>query len=343
VTRRPRPESPGAAGPVSAAASLGFEPTDGDLATVAAICDAVEGLPLAVELAAARLRPLTPAEPLSRLGRPLEVLAGGAADLPDRHQSLRATIVASLEMLVDPARTLFAWMGASGADVRVDDLDRFFARLAASPPLDALAELVDSSMPHVRRVGAVSRYVTADPVRELARELLAGRADRRDAEHAVAEIYPDRLRSVAAHHDGAAFADLDADADNVRVAPAWAQRHDPAMVDQSSVEAMYRYREQRGRFVEVARATALAAEDWCTAGRALHNLGSILNLIGDYARAEAHYLQALALRRRVRALVGTQPTASSEVRAARGALTDTAVAGLACREPPVAVGRNQAT
>ncbi|MFI5908170.1 ATP-binding protein [Dactylosporangium sp. NPDC051541] len=92
-----------------------FALTDANRPDVTAVCRRLDGLPLAVELAAARMRVLTPAELADRLERPLALLAGGPRDLPARHRSLRATIESSLALLGSEAQRLFAWLGRSPA------------------------------------------------------------------------------------------------------------------------------------------------------------------------------------------------------------------------------------
>ena len=82
--------------------------TDANAAAVAAICQRLEGLPLAIELAAARVKLLTPEQILARIDNPLELLSGGGRDLPPRQQTLRATIDWSYELLDEAERELFA-------------------------------------------------------------------------------------------------------------------------------------------------------------------------------------------------------------------------------------------
>src|SRR5262249_14616654 len=89
------------------AANPDFAPTDTTLRAVAAICERVDGLPLAIELAAARTSVLTPAELLSRLERSLAVLIGGPRDAPLRHRTLHAAIAWSYELLPEHERRLF--------------------------------------------------------------------------------------------------------------------------------------------------------------------------------------------------------------------------------------------
>jgi predicted ATPase len=106
--------SPAAKLLVERARAAGTElPLDAETAqAVAEICRRLDGLPLAIELAAARVRLLPPAALLTRLDRRLPVLAGGPHDLPARQQTMRDAIAWSYELLNEPEQALFRWMCA---------------------------------------------------------------------------------------------------------------------------------------------------------------------------------------------------------------------------------------
>ncbi len=241
----------------AATARPGFAVTDGNYPAVAKICRAIDGLPLAVELAAARMRVLTPSDLAARLDRSLDVLAGGPHDLPARHRSLRATIESSLEVVPDAARTLFAWLGAFPGGCLLADLEAVATALDRDGGwlLAALTDLVDMSLVRVTEDSGAARYVLPDAMRELAVERLgAGHRVR----HAVAVHY---LRRVPAE-----------DADNVRAATAWALAHEPELLGPATVEALCRYYEVSGRLAEGQAALARAGEAgeptaWTSAGR----------------------------------------------------------------------------
>ncbi|HEY2937172.1 MAG TPA: hypothetical protein VGJ25_11275 [Gaiellaceae bacterium] len=131
-------------------------------AVVEEICRRLDGLPLAIELAAARTRALDPAALLERLE--LALLTGGSRDLPDRQRTLRATIEWSVDLLDDGERTLFERLGvfAGGFGLRA-------AEAVCDASLDELASLVEKSL--VRRTG--ERYGLLETIRELARERLS--------------------------------------------------------------------------------------------------------------------------------------------------------------------------
>jgi predicted ATPase/class 3 adenylate cyclase len=108
---------------------------------VEAICRRLDGLPLAVELCAARVKVLTPAQILDRLGRSLDLLTGGARDAPERHRTLRATIEWSYQLLNAGERRLFA-----GLAVFAGSFDLEAAERVGDADLDVLAALVDKSL-----------------------------------------------------------------------------------------------------------------------------------------------------------------------------------------------------
>lgn len=154
-----------------------FVLTPSNRSAVAAICARLDGLPLALELAAARIRMLPPAILLERLDRPLEALRAGPFDAPDRHRSLRAALEWSFELLSSPERRLIARLAVprgsftlQAVEALSDDLDL--------EPLDAVASLVDKSLvrpAHVRRADGVEavRFEMLAIVREFALEKLA--------------------------------------------------------------------------------------------------------------------------------------------------------------------------
>jgi len=191
VTRRPDPaavaEVPAVALFVERvhAVKPDFELTDGNVDAVTRICVALDGVPLAIELAAARIRVLSPAAMLERLDRRLPLLVGGVRDLPTRQQTLRGTIEWSTELLADDEKSMLATLGVfeggfwleaaeSVADGRVAD------------PLASLGVLVDNSLVREQDRGERSYFTILATVREYALEQLEaqGAIDELRARHA---------------------------------------------------------------------------------------------------------------------------------------------------------------
>ncbi len=194
---------------------------------VRAICARLEGFPLAVELAAARVAALSPATILARLDEQLDLLAGDARGVPDRHRSLRATIRWSFELLTRAEQAAFARLSvfAGGFSLAA-------AGTVTGVGLDALASLVAKSLVTVAPHGDELRYRLLDTLRAYAREQLTG-AD----EAALRDRHLRYLTDVAeAVHDPGSLAGSQTDAltlaveiANLRAALAWSVDRDPAL------------------------------------------------------------------------------------------------------------------
>jgi len=189
---------------------------DGDRPAVAAICARLDGLPLAIELAAARVKVLPPPKLLDRLEQRLPVLTGGARDAPERQQTLRATIAWSHDLLDERERELFARLAVFAGGCTLEA-----AEAVCDADVDTLASLLDKSL--LRR--DESRYGMLETIREFAVERLDELSDaeetrRRHADHFLAvalEAQPELVR-----RDQRAFLDrLEADHENFRAALPW--------------------------------------------------------------------------------------------------------------------------
>jgi predicted ATPase/class 3 adenylate cyclase len=145
----------------------GFD-LDGNRSTVAEICVRLDGLPLAIELAASRVKLLPPPKLLERLDQRLALLTGGARDAPERQQTLRAAIDWSFDLLEPDERGLFARVSVFEGGCTLEA-----AEAVCDATIDGLASLVDKSL-LAEREGAAGepRFVMLETVREYARERL---------------------------------------------------------------------------------------------------------------------------------------------------------------------------
>ena len=155
------------------------KPRDHELETIAEICRRVDGLPLAIELAAAQAKVLTLAALLERLEKQLPPLVEGPVDAPDRHRTLEATIAWSRDLLEAPDRLAFARLGifiggfnpAAASDVLADA-----GHGMAADSLPTLSRLVDHSLVEVdAEVGGQPRFRMLEPIREFAISQLSAR------------------------------------------------------------------------------------------------------------------------------------------------------------------------
>ena len=156
-----------------------FVVSDENAAAVARICRALDGLPLALELAAARIRTLGAEGTAARLGERLALLSRGARDLPERQRSLRATIDWSVHLLDEDARTVLAAVGAFSGGASLDAIEA-----VAGPGTDvptALDDLLDAALvSRAEGPGGATRFTTLETVREYATELLASSGRERE-------------------------------------------------------------------------------------------------------------------------------------------------------------------
>ena len=147
--------------------------TDDVVADAAKICERLDGLPLAIELAAARTRVLPPRAILSRLGKRLALLSGGPVDAPERQQSLRATIEWSEGLLAPPLRQLFGRLA-----VFVDGFELGAAEAVCGADIEALSALVDQSLlGQSMQPDGEPRFVMLETIREYALEALSATGD----------------------------------------------------------------------------------------------------------------------------------------------------------------------
>ncbi|MGW9183207.1 ATP-binding protein [Agromyces sp. NPDC055661] len=172
------------------AADPRFEVTDDNAADVARICRALEGVPLAIELAAARIRALTPAAMLDRLDRVLPLLVTSARDLPERQRTIQATVEWSVDLLGVGARALFERLGVFASDVSLDAVEAVTeGEPWAADVLGLLLELVDGSLLRQHEHHGVPLFSMLVPVREIASARFDLDPDAATVRRAHAEFY----------------------------------------------------------------------------------------------------------------------------------------------------------
>jgi predicted ATPase/DNA-binding CsgD family transcriptional regulator len=173
-----------------------FRLSESNAGAVGAICARVDGLPLAIELAAARVRLLSPAEIVARLAHPFELLTGGPRDLPDRQRTLGDTISWSLALLDRGARTMFTRLGVFEGGFTVDAAEAVAGDPGAAGVIDALAALIDLSLvERSTETGPASRQRLLETIREFALEELAAGGEEDDVRAAHATFYTALARS----------------------------------------------------------------------------------------------------------------------------------------------------
>ena len=157
--------------------------------TVTAICRRLDNLPLAIELAAARTRLLTPAALLERLESALPLLSGGAKDLPERQQTLRATIAWSYDLLDEAEQVALQRLSVFRGSFALED-----AEAVTGASLDEIEVLVDHSLVVAQPTG---RCLLLETLREFARERLDDAGETREYDLRHAHYYLDLLKDRA--------------------------------------------------------------------------------------------------------------------------------------------------
>ncbi|MGH3331395.1 MAG: adenylate/guanylate cyclase domain-containing protein, partial [Nocardioidaceae bacterium] len=196
----------------------GFTLTADNAPAIARICALVDGLPLAIELAAARTRLFRPEALVDRLGDRLALLTGGSQDAPERHRTLRATIEWSVTLLSEEERRFFLELAVFSAGARLESIEAVIT--GHGDVLDQLTALVDHSLA-LRREDSDGepRFIMLQTIRNYAlSRLQQDPAQHQDLRHRHAEHFLDLVvrDSGPARSDGQKL--LDQDYDNIRAA-----------------------------------------------------------------------------------------------------------------------------
>ncbi|HJZ45636.1 MAG TPA: helix-turn-helix domain-containing protein, partial [Roseiflexaceae bacterium] len=209
------------------AVSHDFALTDDNAAIVADICRRLDGLPLAIELATARVKVFSPLALLARLDRRLALLTDGPHDMPARQQTLRATIDWSYNLLAPAERTLFAALGvfAGGCTIELAEAVVQFAAPTAgrSHILDGLVSLTSQSLlQHAQGQAGEPRFVMLETIREYALEQLGASGQAPAIRRTHAEVFLALAEAGAAALEGAEqgawLGRLEQEHDNLRAA-----------------------------------------------------------------------------------------------------------------------------
>ena len=290
-----------------------FRLTDDNAGAVAGICRRLDGLPLAIELAAARIKIFSPPMMLARLEASLPLLGGGSVDLPARQRTLRGAIDWSYQLLSEPEQALFRRLSIFSGGWTVDAAEQV-AILDPATDLEiyeGLSALVDQSLVRPPADGpGEPRFEMLQLIREYAAERLAETSEASVVARRHAEWFLALAESAALALEGGTGVEwldrLAAEHDNVRAALRWAVDNGEREIGLRVSTAIWRFWQQRGHLGEgrtwFDRLMPGAEEaDSVDAGvlAAAHTAaGGIVYWQSDLDQAEAHYTAALELDRR---------------------------------------------
>jgi predicted ATPase/DNA-binding XRE family transcriptional regulator len=290
-----------------------FALTNENAPAVAELCQRLDGLPLAIELAAARSALLAPEAMLARLGSRLKLLTGGARDLPARQQTLRNTIAWSYDLLTGSEQKIFRRLcvftgggaldaiaavcsGAGGLDIEI---------------VDGLGSLVDKSLLRQDpRASSEPWFLMLETIREYGLEQLEQCGEAEATRRAHAHYYLQLAEQAEPHLWGGAqeqsLARLEREHDNLRAALAWHTAQDEGVEPALRMAGrLWRFWDMRGHWTEgrqwleqalSRRAGAAPAHRWL----ALHGAGNLALDLGEYARARAYYEESLVVTQQLR-------------------------------------------
>ncbi|MGI8643490.1 MAG: tetratricopeptide repeat protein [Thermomicrobiales bacterium] len=295
-----------------------FALSSDNAADVAAICSRLDGLPLAIELAAARISMLAPGALLRRLDRRLPMLTGGPRDLPARQRTLQDAIAWSYDLLRPEHRASFRRLAvfAGGCTLEAATAVCGWRMESGSPPgsgdsgeqaLDAITALVDANI--IRRPDGPSndtRYLMLETIREYGLGCLAEAGEETDARQAHALFMLDLALEAEEELVGPAqsqwYRRLDTEHENFRAALRWSIRAGEANVAQQLAAALWRYWAVRGFLLEAREwldqaLTMPGAADVEAAVRAkaLHRQANVAIDLGDYTTARRRCEESLAI------------------------------------------------
>ncbi len=291
-----------------------FRVTDENAAQVASICQRLDGLPLAIELAAARMRIVSSAQLAERLDDIFALLVGGARSAPPRHQALRATLDWSHDMLDAEERVAFRRLAIFAGGFTIEAAERVAAcgDLKPASMLELLTRLADKSLVRVEHAGGDSRYHLLVTIRDYARDRLAeaGEADAmRQAHLAYFTELVEAAAVVLAGGDEAGGNGLELELDrldtelpNVRKAFESATESGDAGAALRIAGPLDRYAYLRGRYHEIRQWMDVAVTSYPDApaglrAKALLGSGRLALLQCDYAPAVRRLEAALRLYR----------------------------------------------
>lgn len=287
-----------------------FQLTPENASAIVEICRRLDGLPLAIELAAAHMRIMSPAAMADRLDRRLSLLTGGARDLPPRQQTMRDAIAWSYDLLTAPEQRLFRWLSVFVGGGTLEAVEAIWGAAGDSgiDALTGLAALVDKNLLRHDQPESKPRFVMLETVREFAAEQLAAAGETAAAHAAHLRFFRRFGQSAQVGLRGADqliwMARLEAEISNIRSALAWAVGHAEAARDglilASAITSFWWHQHlvegcswlQRLLATDVAEGTPLRA-------LALYNAGFLAYHAGGGADAFASVDESVALSRSI--------------------------------------------
>jgi predicted ATPase/class 3 adenylate cyclase len=288
-----------------------FNVTNENAPAVAGICARLHGMPLAIELAAARIKLLTPDAILSRLEHQLGVLGAGSRDVPERQQTLRGAIAWSYDLLGEGQQRAFWRLAVFVGGCSLETAEQVCGPVdeLGEEVLDALMGLADQSLVRVEEIDGETRFQQLDTIREFAAERLLASGEQAEIERRQTAVYRELVEAASPRLSGVDqrrwLGRLEREHDNIRaVLDRAVAAPDPAVAIGMAF-AMWRFWQKRGYLTEARRRLeAIAAQPWSRddpvlRARLMEALGGVGWWQGDLAAMDPAYTEALELWRSI--------------------------------------------
>lgn len=280
-----------------------------NMRAIAEICIRLDGLPLAIELAAARVKLLPPRTLLTKLEYRLPVLTSVAQDVPERQRTLRNTIAWSYDLLDEQEQRLFRRLCIFSGGFSLEAAEQVCASMfdITLPLLDGIASLLDKSLLNqVEQGEGEPRLVMLETIREYGLECLAAHEEMAQAHQAHAACYLALAEQAEPHFNSrgqhAWLQRLELDYENLRAALLWLIEHNELMLALRLCGALWRFWWMRGHVTEgrglleyALSKTAAQAIPGPVRAKALNAAGTLIGLQGEFERARALCRESLVL------------------------------------------------
>jgi predicted ATPase/class 3 adenylate cyclase len=285
-----------------------FSLTEENGPAVVEICERLDGLPLAIELAAARIKLLPPRVLLDRLGNRLKILTGGARNLPERQRTLRNAIEWSYGLLDEGEKMLFGRLGVFSSGATLEAMEAVCDAEGDLPTdvFEGASSLLNKSLVRQEEgAGGEPRFVMLETIHEFANAKLEGRGEAEAVRRAHAEYFlalAEEADPMLWGAEDAAWLDrLEQEHDNMRTALSWAIEHEEGELALRLGAALRWFWYMEGYYGEGRRwLEAALGKDWDAAAaearaRALEGVGWLASGQGDLDRAQAAAEEGLKL------------------------------------------------
>lgn len=285
-----------------------FDITETNARALAEVCVRLDGLPLAIELAAARIRVLPPRALLARLPQQLQLLTSGAQTLPLRHQTLRNTLKWSYDLLDAAEQRLFRWLSVFVGGCMLDAIEVICAAPGdeAVQVLDRAASLIDKSLLlQIEQTGEEPRFRVLQTVREYGLECLREGGEAEVSRRAHAEYYLTWAEQAKPHLKGTQqivwLEQLEREQENLRAALQWLIEQAEVALALRFCEALWWFWYVRGhwsegrRWLEAVLGLPDAGGQTVARAKALYHAGTLASRLGDLAAARSSLEASVAL------------------------------------------------